>query len=260
MRAFYIDGLRRPASRHGFPRSWRPRPTCPSGPAWSASATASRQQPAGQLPRLDVQRRDQCLPVPRQPLERADGLHVRLQRHRRLLQLRDSLPRQPVPPRRRQLDSRRRSLPTASSSTRIRAFRGREEINLDNTEGSSRGPLQERASYWFFVHLGFQYSTQEWVLLIVNGTQHGQLSMTSEDRRRLHRRVVPGEHRGLHPQDRRLLRVQRRRHRATAESRRRAPRRRPASADPGDLPVAFRETLAPGARQLAATCSISPSP
>ena len=29
-------------------------------------------------------------------------------------------------------------------------FGGREEINLDNTEGSNRGPLQERASYWFY--------------------------------------------------------------------------------------------------------------
>lgn len=52
-------------------------------------------------------------------------------------------------------------------------FRGREEINLDNTEGSNRGPLQERASYWFFAHMGLEYSTQEWVRLIVNGQSHG---------------------------------------------------------------------------------------
>jgi len=54
-----------------------------------------------------------------------------------------------------------------------RRFRGREEINLDNTEGSSRGPLQERASYWFYAHMGLQYSTQEWVRLISNGRTHG---------------------------------------------------------------------------------------
>jgi hypothetical protein len=51
-----------------------------------------------------------------------------------------------------------------------RKFRGREEINLDNTEGSSRGPLQERASYWFFARMGLQHSRQEWVRLFVNGT------------------------------------------------------------------------------------------
>ncbi len=48
-------------------------------------------------------------------------------------------------------------------------FRGREEINLDTTEGSNRGPLQERASYWFFRKMGMQYSRQEWVRLINNG-------------------------------------------------------------------------------------------
>jgi hypothetical protein len=52
-------------------------------------------------------------------------------------------------------------------------FRGREEINLDATEGSSRGPLQERASYWFFARMGLQYSSQEWVRLISNGQTHG---------------------------------------------------------------------------------------
>lgn len=49
-------------------------------------------------------------------------------------------------------------------------FRGREEINLDWTEGSGRGPLQERASYWFYAQLGLQHSRQEWVRLFVNGT------------------------------------------------------------------------------------------
>ena len=49
-------------------------------------------------------------------------------------------------------------------------FRDREEINLDWTEGSSRGPLQERASYWFYAQLGLQHSRQEWVRLVVNGT------------------------------------------------------------------------------------------
>ncbi len=53
------------------------------------------------------------------------------------------------------------------------AFRGRTEVNLDNTEGSNRGPLQERASYWFYAHMGLQYSSQEWVRLILNGQSHG---------------------------------------------------------------------------------------
>jgi spore coat protein CotH len=44
---------------------------------------------------------------------------------------------------------------------------------IDWTEGGSRGPLQEQASYWFFRHLGLQYSTQEWVLLLSNGTRMG---------------------------------------------------------------------------------------
>jgi hypothetical protein len=52
-------------------------------------------------------------------------------------------------------------------------FRGRTEINLDNTEGSSRGPLQERASYWFYAHMGLEYSSQEWVRLITNGRSYG---------------------------------------------------------------------------------------
>ncbi|MEJ2705173.1 MAG: CotH kinase family protein [Sedimentisphaerales bacterium] len=51
-------------------------------------------------------------------------------------------------------------------------FRRREEVNLDNTEGSSRGPLQERASYWFYRQMGLQYSTQEFVRPIINGNSH----------------------------------------------------------------------------------------
>jgi len=49
-------------------------------------------------------------------------------------------------------------------------FRDAEEINLDWTEGSGRGPLQERASYWFYAQLGLQHSRHEWVRLFVNGT------------------------------------------------------------------------------------------
>ncbi len=48
-------------------------------------------------------------------------------------------------------------------------FRDRQEINLDWTEESYRGPLQERASYWFYAQLGLQHSRQEWVRLFVNG-------------------------------------------------------------------------------------------
>jgi hypothetical protein len=48
-------------------------------------------------------------------------------------------------------------------------FRDREEINLDGMEGGSRGPLQERASYWFHKQLGLQFSRQEFVRLIMNG-------------------------------------------------------------------------------------------
>ncbi len=48
-------------------------------------------------------------------------------------------------------------------------FFGREEINLDSTEEPYRGPLQERASYWFYAQLGLQHSRQEWVRLFING-------------------------------------------------------------------------------------------
>ncbi len=48
----------------------------------------------------------------------------------------------------------------------------REEINLDNTEGSNRGPLQERASYWFYRKMGLQYSTQEYIQVINSGNVH----------------------------------------------------------------------------------------
>ena len=48
-------------------------------------------------------------------------------------------------------------------------FGDREEINLDGMEGSSRGPLQERASYWFYRKMGLQYSMQQYVRLIMNG-------------------------------------------------------------------------------------------
>jgi hypothetical protein len=48
-------------------------------------------------------------------------------------------------------------------------FRDREEINLDGMEGGSRGPLQERASYWFYKEMGLQFSMQEYVRLIMNG-------------------------------------------------------------------------------------------
>ena len=51
-------------------------------------------------------------------------------------------------------------------------FRSREEINLDNTEGSSRGPLQERASYWFYRQMGLQYSMQEYVRPVLNGNTY----------------------------------------------------------------------------------------
>jgi hypothetical protein len=51
-------------------------------------------------------------------------------------------------------------------------FRDREEINIDTGEGSNRGPLQERASYWFYRQMGLQYSTQEFVRPIINGNSH----------------------------------------------------------------------------------------
>ena len=53
-------------------------------------------------------------------------------------------------------------------------FRAREEINLDNTEGESRGPLQERASYWFYKQMGLQFSMQEYIRLIINGNNHNK--------------------------------------------------------------------------------------
>ena len=48
-------------------------------------------------------------------------------------------------------------------------FRMRQEINLDNTEGNERGPLQERASYWFHRKMGLQYSMGEFIKPILNG-------------------------------------------------------------------------------------------
>jgi len=51
-------------------------------------------------------------------------------------------------------------------------FRGLEEINLDNTEDGNRGPLQERASYWFYKQMGLQFSMQEYVRPIINGNVH----------------------------------------------------------------------------------------
>lgn len=51
-------------------------------------------------------------------------------------------------------------------------FRNREEMNLDNTEGSDRGPLQERASYWFYSQMGLQFSKQEYVRVVINGNSH----------------------------------------------------------------------------------------
>jgi hypothetical protein len=48
----------------------------------------------------------------------------------------------------------------------------REEINLDNTEGNNRGPLQERASYWFYSKMGLEFSSQEYVRVIINGRSH----------------------------------------------------------------------------------------
>ena len=51
-------------------------------------------------------------------------------------------------------------------------FHSQEEINLDWTEGGSRGPLQERASYWFYRQMGLQYSMQEYVRLVTNGNNY----------------------------------------------------------------------------------------
>ena len=67
--------------------------------------------------------------------------------------------------------------PTGNYAYRIRfnsdqKYREREEINLDNTEGGSRGPLQERASYWFYRKMGLQYSSQEYIRPIMNGNSY----------------------------------------------------------------------------------------
>jgi hypothetical protein len=51
-------------------------------------------------------------------------------------------------------------------------FGERDEINLDNTETSNRGPLQERASYWFYSQMGLEFSRQEYVRVIINGRSH----------------------------------------------------------------------------------------
>ncbi|MHC4556292.1 MAG: lamin tail domain-containing protein, partial [Planctomycetota bacterium] len=51
-------------------------------------------------------------------------------------------------------------------------FHNLEEINLDTTEGGNRGPLQERASYWFYRQMGLEYSTQEFVRPIINGNAY----------------------------------------------------------------------------------------
>jgi len=51
-------------------------------------------------------------------------------------------------------------------------FRSREEINIDTTEGGSRGPLQERASYWFYQQMGLEYSMQEYIRPIFNGNAY----------------------------------------------------------------------------------------
>lgn len=52
-------------------------------------------------------------------------------------------------------------------------FRHREEINLDGTEGGNRGPLQERMSYWFYRQMGLEYSRQEFIRPILNGSVYG---------------------------------------------------------------------------------------
>ena len=49
-------------------------------------------------------------------------------------------------------------------------FGDREEINLDGMEGGSRGPLQERASHWFYRKMGLQHARQEYVRPILNGS------------------------------------------------------------------------------------------
>lgn len=64
--------------------------------------------------------------------------------------------------------------PTGRFAYRIRfnpdqRYRSMEEINLDNTEGGERGPLQERASYYFYRRMGLQFSMQEYVRPVLNG-------------------------------------------------------------------------------------------
>ncbi|MCD6395590.1 MAG: lamin tail domain-containing protein, partial [Planctomycetes bacterium] len=51
-------------------------------------------------------------------------------------------------------------------------FGSRDEINLDNTESESRGPLQERASYWFYRKMGLQFSNQKYIRPIFNGNMY----------------------------------------------------------------------------------------
>ena len=68
--------------------------------------------------------------------------------------------------------------PTGRYGYRIRfnpekRFGGRTEINLDNTEGGNRGPLQERASYYFYRQMDLPYSQQEFIRLVINGNSHG---------------------------------------------------------------------------------------
>jgi len=50
-----------------------------------------------------------------------------------------------------------------------RTLHGQKDVNIDNTEGSNRGPLQERASYWFLKEMGLPYCRQEFVRMIING-------------------------------------------------------------------------------------------
>jgi hypothetical protein len=47
-------------------------------------------------------------------------------------------------------------------------YRGRSGFNLVSPN-DEKGPLRERASYWFSAHVGLPYSNQEWVRLISNG-------------------------------------------------------------------------------------------
>jgi hypothetical protein len=75
-------------------------------------------------------------------------------------------------------------------------FRALEEINLDNTEGTNRGPLQERASYWFYAQMGLQYSRQEWIRMILTAGTSRDAS-TCSGRWRVHRSLVPREQRAI---------------------------------------------------------------